>query len=265
MNDARGKINQLLSYVYEDRRTVPYMYINLRTYKLDDPNIKIIYNSTNTGGGYLKYYDCLHFYTKRPFDYTIDEILEVIEVENPRVIMLQAEIGRRLESSLVSNYILERNHIIDMDEVSKGVNHSFLSVQADKEDIPEIVDLLLTEEEYAIVYERDVLLKQLYDRYDSGISRFYVIKDTGKIIACCSSYGETDDMAIVGGVIVHRNYRRRGFASDVDTHIICDIQQKGKSCISFVNYENIPSLNFHKKLGGFPYSTYYKYIRRQML
>lgn len=122
--------------------------------------------------------------------------------------------------------------------------------------------MLLTEEEYSIVYDRDTLLKQLLDRYESGISRYYAVKKHGMVVASCSSYGETEDLAIVGGVIVHKDFHRLGLAKDVEQHICTDLRNEGKSCISFVNYDNAPSLALHNKLGGTIYSSYNKFSRR---
>lgn len=177
--------------------------------------------------------------------------------------MLQEKVGENVEQLIKNKYLLERNYIIDMDAVGERKQGIYRSKVVKRESIPAIVDLLLTEDEYSIVYDRESLLNQLLDRYDSGISRFYAIEENGSIIASCSSYGETKELAIVGGVIVHRDFRGRGYAFDVDAHICVDLFHEGKSCISFVNYENKASLALHKKLGGVIYSTYYKYIRRE--
>ena len=68
-------------------------------------------------GGYLKYYDCLHFYTRGASNYPIEKLLETISQSNPRVIMLQENIGGKVEEQLFQRYKLERNNIIDMDAV----------------------------------------------------------------------------------------------------------------------------------------------------
>ena len=88
------------------------------------------------------------------------------------------------------------------------------------DDIPQIVDLLIADPEYVNVYDRKVLSDQMFDRYDGGFSRYFVVKMDGKVVSTCSTYGEVPGFALVGGVIVHPDYRRRGLAGE-DWRIQC--------------------------------------------
>ena len=189
-------------------------------------------------------------------------MLQMIAQLAPRVTMLQDVIGQSIKEALLKEYMLERNYIIDMDGINVELETTFKSVIANREDIVQIADLLLSEEEYAIVYDRDVLIRQMLERYDLGISRYYAVKEGGLIAASCSTYGETDDFALIGGVIVHKDFRRRGLAADVENHACADLEAEGLSRVGFVNYENAPSLALHKKLGALVHATYFKYIRK---
>ena len=54
------------------------------------------------------------------------------------------------------------------------------------------------------------------------------------------------ELAIVGRVNVHRNFRVHGYAFNVDAYICADLLHEGKSCISFVDYD-IKRLSFSIK------------------
>ncbi len=258
--ESMEEIAAVIEYVKENRKKVPYLYVNLRNLKPGDESVKAWYEGDEAGveAVYLLYYDCLHYFTDQLSDDKLNRLREVIKDVQPKVMMLPEEVGKRLEAEL-TGFALERNCIIDMDQVGTEAD-DFKSVVAGREDIVEIADLLLTEEEYSIVYDRDVLIAQMLDRYDQGISRYYMIREDDKIVASCSTYGETDDLAPIGGVIVHKDYRRRGYAADVEKHISHDLSKEGKTRIGFVNDLNTPSLELHKKIGSTICGTYYKFI-----
>ena len=254
----------LVPYVVEDKKSVPYLYVNLKTFDFCNDSVKL-YMDQEEGvlqGIYLLYYDCLHFYTQVEDTYPRDKVLDMIDKLSPRVTMLQDVIGQSIKEILLKDFILERNYIIDMDNINVQPEEGFRSVIADREDIVAIADLLLSEEEYSIVYDRDVLIKQMLERYDLGISRYYAVKEGEIVTASCSTYGETDDLALIGGVIVHKDWRRRGLAADVENHACADLEAEGLSRVGFVNYENAPSLALHKKLGAVVHATYSKFIRK---
>ena len=255
--------NRLVPYVKAEKKSVPYLYVNLKNFDPSHADIRLYCDGTvdDPKGIYILYYDCLHFYTGDQQNYPVDRVKEMIRELNPRVVMLQDAIGQAIRDEMLENYSLERNQIIDMDAV-KPVSPSYRSVLADREDIEQVVDLLLSEEEYAIVYDRDVLLKQMLDRFDTGFSRYYVVKENGQVVSTCSTYGETDDLALVGGVIVHKDWRRRGLAADVENHICEDLAREGMSKVGFVSYDNGPSLALHAKLGAVVCAIYSKFIRR---
>ena len=257
---TREEITPIVDYIREDKKAVPYLYVNLRNFDPEDDNVKVWCEDGRNGivSVFLLYYDCLHFYAKQVTVEQLDLLRMKIKEVEPKVMMLPEEAGKAMREELTA-YTLERNYIIDMDNV--GVKEQdFKSVVAGREDIVPICDLLLTEEEYSIVYDRDVLIAQSLARFDQGISRYYAIKEDGMVVAACSTYGETDDLAPVGGVIVHKDYRRKGYAADVENHICQDLGREGKTRIGFVNYLNTPSLALHKKIGSIVHASYYKYI-----
>ena len=255
---------ELVPYVIDEKKSVPYLYADLKTFDPANENVKLFadYEDGALRGIYILYYDCLHFYTQKIQEYPGELVLQMIEQLSPHVVMLQNDIGQSIKDHLSDDFIVEQNYIIDMDGIKVDPKTEFKSVIAERDDIEAIADLLLSEEEYAIVYDRDIMIHSMQERFDLGISRYYAVKENGMVVASCNTYGETDDLALIGGVIVHKDWRRLGLAADVDNHACLDLQEEGLSRVGFVRYDNTPSLKLHLKLGAVIHASYTKFIRK---
>jgi len=260
---SQTDIDNAVAYIGDDFKSTPYLYVNLIKYGLGTDNVHCFLDINDAGiieGIYLLYYDCIHFYTKDVETYPVERLVEFINNNEHKVLMLQGPIGDRIEKDFPT-YYSERNHVIDMDKIGLE-EREYRSEIALREDISEIVDLLMSDAEYVDVYNRKVLSDQLHDRFDDGFSRFFVVKMDGKVVATCSTYGEVPGFALVGGTIVHPEYRRRGLAGDVENYACYILEKENKSRVGFVNYHNEPSLALHEKLGAFSVATLAKLVKK---
>lgn len=258
------EIDEIVKYIGINYKATPYMYVNVIKYGLGTENVFtwIDRNDQNEIEGiYLLYYDCIHFYTNNIESYPVERLLNFIQANKHKVIMLQGGIGDRVENYLNSDYDSERNHVIDMDKVGLE-DKEYRSEIGTRDDIPQIVDLLIADPEYVNVYDRKVLSDQMFDRYDGSFSRYFVVKMDGKVVSTCSTYGEVPGFALVGGVIVHPDYRRRGLAGDVENFACHVLEEEGLSRVGFVNYLNTASLALHEKIGAFSVATLAKFIKK---
>lgn len=259
----QNEIDEIIKYIGCNYKSTPYLYVNVVKYGLGTDSVTTWIDRDTSGqidGVYLLYYDCIHFYTNDVDTYPIEKLLGFIRETDHRVIMLQGEIGDRI-SSYFPNYFIEKNHVIDMDAVGNE-NREFCSTVADRDDIMQIVDLLIADPEYVNVYDPKILADQMFDRYDSGFSRYFVVKQDETVVATCSTYGEVPGFALVGGVIVHPEYRKRGYAGDVESFACHTLAKEKISRVGFVNYNNTPSLILHKKLGAFSIATLAKFVKQ---
>lgn len=255
-------VNRIINYIGDKYKTTPYVYANVSKYGLGTANVKAwIDEEQEILGIYLLYFDCLHFFTTESDKYDVSKIINMHGEYLPKVLMVNGQIGERLERLFDDKYSIERNHVIDMDSVGIAPRE-YLSYIARREDIPGIVDLLLSDKEYYTIYSKDILLAQMLERYDDDFSRYFVVKKDGVIAATCSTYGETDNFALVGGVIVHPDFRRQGLAADVENYACHVLDKEGKSRVGFVNFLNTASLNLHEKIGAKSISSLYKFVRK---
>ena len=258
------EITEIINYLGENYKATPYLYANVIKFGLGTDKVFTWIDRTEINqiaGVYLLYYDCLHFYTNEIDSYPIQKLLEFIQTHDHKVIMLQGKVGDRVDAYLSEDYYSERNHVIDMDKVGLE-EQEFRSEISTREDIEQIADLLLADAEYTNVYNRQVLLEQMYDRYDNQFSRYFVVKMDNKIVASCHTYGEVPGFAMVGAVIVHPDYRRRGLASDVE-NFACHVLENDKiSRVGFINFNNTASLALHEKLGAYSFATLAKFVKK---
>ena len=258
-------IEAAILYIGDAFKKTPYLYANIKKYGCGNDRIKVWIDfeeeADTIQGIYLLYYDCLHFFTRTNEKYEIEKALDMIQQLAPKVVMVQGDFGKRLEQDLNEIFEIERNHVIDMDKV--GVDKTgFRSEVGVREDISQIVSLLLEDPEYRDVYEREILTDQMFDRFDGNFSTYFIVRMDDKVVASCSTYGEVEGFALLGGVIVHPDYRRRGLAADVENFACHYLTGQGISVVGFVNFNNTASLQLHEKLGAVAISTLFKFVRK---
>ena len=262
---TQNEIQEIIQYIGPKYKTTPYLYVNTIKYGVGTDNVCAWIDRNDVDqieGVYLLYYDCIHFYTNDVAGYPISKLIEFIHNTNHKVIMLQGDIGERVKSEL-SMYYYERNHVIDMDKCGLE-DREYKSEIANREDIDDIVELLMADPEYINVYDKQILSNQLHDRFDGNFSRFFIVRMDGKVVATCSTYGEVPGFALVGGTIVHPDYRRRGLASDVENYACAVLEEEGKSRVGFVNYNNTASLALHERIGAFSIASLAKFVGKGM-
>lgn len=257
-----GEINEAVGYIGDNFKATPYLYVNLIKYGLGTDNVYtwIDRNEDNQIEGiYMLYYDCIHFYTNDIDTYPVERLISFeAEVDN-KVLMLQGGIGDRVISAF-NDYYSERNFVLDMDKC--GVeDKEYKSEIANRNDIESIVELMISAPEYENVYDKKILTQQMLDRFDDDFSRYFVVRMDDKVVATCSTYGEVDNFALVGGTIVHPDYRKRGLGADVENYACHVLDTEGKSRVGFVNEENTASLILHEKIGAFAIATLAKFVR----
>lgn len=194
------------------------------------------------------YYSCLHVFSKNNESETI-EIGHFIEQNDVTVVYTTAETARRIYVDLPSE-IKPRSTITEgwvsrinrVDKEPRGY-----AKLADQNDFVQIAELIYDDEEIGKLYKYDELLRQLVERNQEGFARNFVIKDNNLVIAHACTNAETSNIAIVGELLVRREYRRRGFASEIWRRICSELLSEGKEVFSF--YYSEESRLLHKKSG----------------
>ncbi len=96
--------------------------------------------------------------------------------------------------------------------------------------------------------------ERLRSRYLLNFSRDYFCVDKDKVIAHAGTYAESDDTCVIGGVIVHPQYRGRHIASNIVQQLCFDLMLEGKTVYLMVHTDE--AMHIYKKIGFEEYSPW---------
>jgi len=262
-----GDESEVINFIGDNYQNCLYLYANLAKYGLENDNMAMwkIENDESTVGFSQKYFSCMHFYCLNN-GWLTDELLNFILQKKPRTILATQKIIEALNIKLSNNFqikIMNLYHVPNGAEISSIEPPSrFLDqlVKAKIEDINEITDFLMEDQAYKNNYNREILYNQLHERLVDEYSRYYIIRNRGNIIASVSTKAEHEYFAVIGGVMVDRQYRGRSIGQYITSDITNILQQEGKECYSFILKENIASIRMFENVGYLKLGTSGKLI-----
>ncbi len=258
---GKEDVSHIIEYIGDNFVAAPYLYVNLKRYGVSNPNIFIWTDiqKNKLCGVYLLYYDTLHFYTKET-QYSVNAFLNWFHELNPKVVFTSSEFGSRLAAEISGKYIAKEYYIADLN-VSRPLPRVNGVEIADRNDLADIADLMLTDPEFKDVYDRTILESQLLSRFDDSFSRYFIIRCDGKVVAAYSTYGECDKMYILSGLVVHPDYRRRGLGSQIMKFAHKAVAADGVMGVTLLRSDNAATIEIHKKNGAVFAASQYKFIR----
>ena len=256
---STASFSNLLDYIGSDSIKVPYLYSNLMLYSDITPFIKVWvdYCEDEIIGIYLLYHTCLHFYSKTA-DYPTDAVLSMIEEVKPSVMIFEEKMGQRLVNLLPERYKLDLGYIAGMQNSPSC--YSNIVENANREDLEEVVRLLLVEDIYQKVYTYNTLKQLMIERYDAGYGSVFCVKENNRVVAAVCVSAANKDFIFEGGLIVHESQRGKGLAQLMLKHLWQWAKDEGKFCLCYIESDNIASYKMHEKLGAEFLSKIYKFI-----
>ena len=255
-------VRHILEYIGDDFAAAPYLYVDLKHYGISNPphvKIWVDQHGVELCGVYLLYYDTLHFFTKEN-RYPVHVFWDMVARLDPKVVFAPGGVDRTLSGGMPAKYQAEKYYIVDLNVSRPLLSPPGVEI-ADKEDLDSIAELMLTDPEYETVYDRDILKEQLISRFESGFSRYFIIRRGEKIVASYSTYGECDKMYILSGLLVHPDCRRQGLGTQIMNFAHKAVADDGVKGISCLRCDNMATIAIHKKLGASFIATQYKFIR----
>ena len=254
-------VASILEYIGEDYAAIPYLYVNLKRYGVSNSHVKVWadLHEDKVCGVYLLYYDTLHFYTKDT-QYPESVFEDMLERLNPKVVFTPGYYGDSLEGIMPETYRAEKYYVVDLN-VSRPLSSVSGVEIAGKETLEDIAELMLTDPEYKTVYDKDMLKTQLLSRYQDGFSRYFVVRRDERVVAAYSTYGESDKLYILSGLVVHPDYRRCGLGTQIMNFAHRAVAEDGVKGISCLRCSNVATIEIHKKMGAMIIASQYKFIR----
>lgn len=250
---------RILSYIGTDYSLCLYLYLNLLRYGFDSGTVEVFSQEAGEGitAVLLKYYTCLHIYSgDNSFD--AEEIVRFFTSNSFTMIYCAAESGKKLSRAFpgaiktkATNGWVARIEGIDREP-------RILSVPANADDFGQIVRLIYDDEDIGRSYNYEDLARQLVERNEEGYARNLVIRHDDTVIAHVCTNAESDCIAVVAELLVRKEYRRKGYASDIMRAICDQLLSEGKEVYSF--YYSEESRNLHKRVGFYEICEWSKIV-----
>lgn len=240
--------NSILKYIGEDYYKCIYLYMNLEKYGCENENVKVYVAANEKGettGVFLKYFNCLHVFSKNE-DVFASDIDQVVLLSNPRVMFLSDESQKKMSASWREKYNVFYDTLFEAVRY-EDEEDSLELVQASMSELDEIVEFLMSDEFYASIYEKEALKKQMRERMEDNYSRSFVMRNDGKIVFHMATTAELPEFMIGGLGLLHTSMRGQGMGKRSFAKFYNNILCMGVKCYCFPADER--AYNLHKKLG----------------
>ena len=234
----------ILDYLGQDVANCLYLYADIAKYGIDGENMKVWYDTDAHGIRMvvMKYHTNFQVYTNRDFE-AVKDLLSLIEQEKPLGISAREEIVKAIEEQVKNDYHAEYGIIFNYASIPPALCKTY-TVQlqecdvaielADPEDAEGIADLLFLDEAMSSIYTKESLTQQLQERILTGMGRSYIIRDGDRIVAHNATYAESDRFVVIGGLMVHPNYRNTEYANWIQIKSSLEFQKEQKCCYFMV-------------------------------
>lgn len=217
-----------------------YFYIDSQTYGYDGENIKTVLIES---AGIVKavlytYYTSLQIFVFDDLnDGEVKETADYILKNNFKMVSGQYDVIEKIHAVMLDMYHITKGFLMSgADCVS---SYSGKTQWAEEKHCAEIAALICTDEEIGGHYTVDELADQLKDRMLNRGCRNLIITDNGKIISHMASYAEMDDIAVLGGLITHSDYRHDGLGKMVLMDLAKSYTDNNRLPVLFVYNENL--------------------------
>ncbi len=240
----------VLSYIGDNYPSCLYLYLDLKKYGIgsDEIDVFIQENSNGITAVLLKYYSCIHVYSAENL-FDAAELGEFIEKNRFSMVYCTAQtaelIYNALPENVQKNSTVTTGWVAQIDKTDKEARGA--AELAQDRDFEQIVRLIFDDEDIGRSYKYDELAQQLRERNRSGFTRNMVIRDGDLVIAHACTNAEMENIAVVAELLVHKDYRRKGYASEIWRDLCSKLLKEGKEVYSF--YYSDESRALHKKVG----------------
>ena len=241
---------RVVAYIGDNYPFCLYLYLDLLKYGIESDLIKV-YIQEDKGeikSLLLSYYSCLHVFS-RENEFEAKEIADFFCANHFMMLYCTLVTADRVYSafpqSMKSRAIITKGWVSQIEKIDHEPRG--LAVPAEKLDFEQIAKLIYEDEGIGRSYKLDELAKQLEERNREGYSRNLVIKRDDLVIAHACTNADFNGIAVVAELMVRKEFRRRGYASEIWREICSQLLSEKKTVYS-IYYSN-ESKRLHKHIG----------------
>ena len=252
---------KIITYIGQNYPSCLYLYLDLLKYGIESDTVSVYLQTQEDEieALLLKYYSCLHVFS-RSNTFDVDELARFFCDDNYTMLYCTAKTAElvylALPQKLKSKATITQGWVAQIKQVDREPRG--LAVTAEKKDFNQIVRLIYDDEDIGRSYKFEELARQLEERNRQGYARNLVIKEREQVIAHACTNAELNDIAVVAELLVKKEYRRKGFASEIWRAICSQLLAEGKEVFSF--YYSDESRALHKHIGFYEVCEWAKVV-----
>ncbi len=228
-------IPAILTYLKRNINDCVYMYIDIAKYGLENPNMKVWFDSDENGITLvvMKYHTSISVFTDVE-NWNTKEVAELICNEGVLSVTGRKDLVEKIYSVCKEKYNVTYGSVFKFKKC-RECDYSGKIETATSDDTLEIAKLIAMDESIGAYYDVENLSNQLSERIETGMGRSYVIRnEQGVIIAHIASYAEHDKIATTGGLIVHPDYQMGVYGSVLEGYLVTKLLEEDFNIYTFV-------------------------------
>ena len=216
-----------------------FPYANTLFYGLN----KKIFSLCKTGNCYFsKYDDSIQICSETINEDELIDISNFIQNQNIRMVTAKPEIASKLAKTLDKNSLSfrkEEGYIFEINIFDQN-NTDILITAEHKEDFRQMAHIVcLANSNNPNFYKEKQLYRQYYKRASSHYCRNFFLKENNSILGCISTYCETKDFCVIGGLAVHPNFQKRGYGRKLFLSVLNKLASENKKIFLFCYNEKL--------------------------
>lgn len=233
-------------YLGDDRVLCFYLYMDMVQYGAEDENTDLwLCDEDGIRAVFYRYHNAIHMFSRG--DWPRDEV-ETFFRSHPAKVVTMSESDAKALAPLFSDCSLELSHVITATKTMTGRDD--LEIRpAGRDDAGAIADLMMRDATYNTVYTRDELYDQTIERLESGFGRLFVIRRGERVIATNCTAAETEDMAVISGLVTDPAERGQGLGRAITAYTWNLVREEGKMGLAHLACDNDNTVRLHKAMG----------------
>ena len=229
---VKEELPVVMDYLRRDIPNCIYMYVDIGTYGLDNPNLELWIDGEpgDIRLVFMQYYNSLQLFSAED-DFDVGSAAAFISERRYPVINGRIATLRLLETAL-PEYVVHDGLVFRCDNyMHKEI--PFLIEEAREDEFQEIAELICGEPTFAH-YEVNSLREQLLERLHTGMGRNRVVHVDGRIIGHIATFAEYETIAVTSGLVVNHNYTAYAYGSIMESELFRELLEEGKTVYTFI-------------------------------
>lgn len=231
-------LKNIISYLKQDIADCVYLYIDITVYGLDNPNMKVWYDTDNDGNidlVVMKYYDSFQLYTNKE-TYDVESVKELMDKYDVTMVSANCRMIRQLHPLCEEKYKADYGTVLKFGNVKKMISvkpHTVIR-NARIDEMYDAAKLICTDPDIGGHYTPESLCKQLEDRMKTKMGRSCIIEENGEILAHVATYAEADGLAVCGGLIAKPEYSSKLYGFAVLNFLMEQLEKENREVFFFM-------------------------------